>query len=245
MLMQETISKLKQLKLSGMADCLEEQSKVQKYKELEFEDRISLMIDREVTLRHNKRYQARLRLAQLKESEACMENVDYKAKRNLSKTVFLKLGQCDFVKEKRDVILTGSTGSGKSWLAQALAHAACERGFSVKFQRVTKLLNEMITAKVSGSYGKYLDKISKYDVLILDDWGIAPFSIEEAREVVEIIEERHKSKSTIITSQVPIKKWFEVIGDATIADAIMDRIANNAYLIELEGKDSLRKKELC
>ncbi|MDD1422377.1 IS21-like element helper ATPase IstB [Dolichospermum sp. ST_sed1] len=241
--MQETISKLRTMKLTGMAECLEEQSKSTKIKELEFDDRVSLMIDRELTQRNNKRYINRLKSANFKETEACLENVDYKSKRNLSKSSFIKLGQCQFIKEKKDVIFTGATGSGKSWLAQALGHAACEHGFNSKFQRMTKLFNELSAAKATGTYSKFLDKLAKYDVLILDDWGIAPFTIEEARDVFEIIEDRHKTKSTIITSQIPLAKWFEVIGDATIADAIMDRLVNNAYIIDLEGKDSLRKKD--
>lgn len=243
MLVQETLSKLSSMRLTGMVECLSEQLSNQNYNDMDFVDRLSLMVDREETLRNERRFKSRIRQAKFKEGSACMENVDYKVKRNLSKSMFVRLGENTYIHEKKDIIFTGSTGSGKSWLAQALGHSACEKGFTSKFQRVPKLFNEIQTAKADGSYTKYMEKMAKFDVLILDDWGIAPFSLEEARDMFELIEERHKTKSTILTSQVPLKSWFEVIGEATIADAIMDRLTNNSYEIELLSKDSLRKSE--
>lgn len=243
MLVQETVSKMRSMRLTGMVQSLEEQINTNKFDDLCFEERLSLMVDREETLRNNRRFKNRVKQAKFKESSACMEDVNYSAKRNLSKSTFLKLGENQYIQNKKDIIFTGSTGSGKSWLAQALGHSACEKGHTSKFQRVTKLFTEIQTAKADGSYGKYMEKMAKYDVLILDDWGIAPFCLEEARDMFELIEERHKSGSTIFTSQVPIKNWFEIIGEPTIADAIMDRLINNSYVIELESQDSLRKSK--
>lgn len=243
MLIQETISKLRNMRLTGILQSLEEQIDSQKFNDLDFFERLSLMVDREETLRNDRRFKTRVKQAKFKESNACMEDVNYKARRNLSKQEFIRLGTNAYLKEKKDIIFTGATGAGKSWLAQALGHSACEKGYTSKFQRISKLFTEIQTAKADGSYGKYMERMAKYDLLILDDWGIAPFGLEEARDIFELIEDRHKSKSTIFTSQVPVKNWFEIIGEPTIADAIMDRLINNSYIIDLQSVDSLRKSE--
>jgi DNA replication protein DnaC len=171
-----------------------------------------------------------------------MEDVDYKAKRGLQKQLFLMLGENTYIKDKRDIILTGLTGVGKSYLASALLHKACQSGYKALFIRVPRLFRELAVAKADGSYNKYISKLSKFDVLVLDDWGIAPLNLDEARDFFEIVEERHKNKSTIYTSQIPLKNWFDIIGDSTIADAVMDRVINNSHVIKLEG-DSMRKNK--
>jgi len=243
MLLNQTLEKLRSMRLSGMLQGLNSQLKNNDIGSLSFEERFSLLVDEEETVRNNKRFQTRIRQAKLNQ-QACMEDVNYQAKRGLSKQQFLMFAENTYIKEKKDIIFTGLTGVGKSYLASALLHKSCQSGYKALFLRVPKLFRELAIAKADGSYNKYITRLSKFDVLVLDDWGISSLNLEEARDFFEIVEERHKNKSTIYTSQVPIKNWFDIIGDSTIADAVMDRVINNSYIIKLEG-ESMRKKKQC
>lgn len=239
MLWQQTLEKMRELKLRGLLKGAEEQINGSGYHDLSFEERLGYLIDYEYLDRENRKLATRLRQAQLRQ-QACMEDVDYKHKRNLNRTQFLELGKCKWVKDKKNIIFTGPAGVGKSYLACALGNKICLEGYKVQYIRVPRFLTELTIAKGDGSYLKMMRGMAKVDVLILDDWGISKLNDEQRKEFLEVIEDRYELKSTIITSQIPVKSWHEIIGDSTIADAILDRIVHNSYRIELDG-DSLRK----
>jgi DNA replication protein DnaC len=228
------------LKFSGMCLALEEQMQSPDITQLSFEERLGLLIDREITERDNRRLTSRLRQARLKQ-QACLEDIDYQANRGLDKTLLLKLSDCQWAKKAINILITGPTGIGKSWMACALAQKACREGYSAYYQRLTRLLQELPLARGDGSYAKLLARLAKTDVLVLDDWGLVKLNAEQRRDLLEILEDRHGSRATIITSQLPIDQWHDIIGDATLADAIMDRLVHNAYKINLTG-ESMRKK---
>ena len=241
MLYHPTLDKLRMLKFSGMCLALEEQMQSPDITQLSFEERLGLLIDREITERDNRRLTSRLRQARLKQ-QACLEDIDYQANRGLDKTLLLKLSDCQWVKKAINILITGPTGIGKSWMACALAQKACREGYSAYYQRLTRLLQELPLARGDGSYAKLLARLAKTDVLVLDDWGLVKLNAEQRRDLLEILEDRHGSRATIITSQLPIDQWHDIIGDATLADAIMDRLVHNAYKINLTG-ESMRKKQ--
>lgn len=241
MLYHPTLDKLKTLKFSGMSHALEEQMQCADIAQLSFEERLGLLVDREITERDNRRLTSRLRQARLKQ-QACMEDIDYQASRGLDKAMLMKLGDCQWAKKSINILITGPTGVGKSWIACALAHKACREGYSAWYQRLTRLLQELPLAKGDGSYAKILMRLAKTDVLVLDDWGLFKLNAEQRRDLLEILEDRYGSRATIITSQLPLDQWHDIIGDATLADAIMDRLVHNAYKINLTG-ESMRKKQ--
>lgn len=241
MLYHPTLDKLKMLKFSGMSHALEEQMQQSDLPPLSFEERLGLLIDREITERDNRRLTNRLRQARLKQ-QACLEDIDYQATRGLDKALLLKLSDCQWVKKSLNILITGPTGVGKSWIACALAHKACREGYTAWYQRLPRLLQELPLAKGDGSYAKLLARLAKTDVLILDDWGLSKLTAEQRRDLLEILEDRHGSRATVITSQLPLDQWHAIIGDATLADAIMDRLVHNAYKINLRG-ESMRKKQ--
>jgi DNA replication protein DnaC len=241
MLYHPTLDKLKMLKFSGMSHALEEQIQCADIAQLSFEERLGLLVDREITERDNRRLTSRLRQARLKQ-QACMEDIDYQASRGLDKAMLMKLGDCQWAKKSINILITGPTGVGKSWIACALAHKACREGYSAWYQRLTRLLQELPLAKGDGSYAKILMRLAKTDVLVLDDWGLFKLNAEQRRDLLEILEDRYGSRATIITSQLPLDQWHDIIGDATLADAIMDRLVHNAYKINLTG-ESMRKKQ--
>jgi len=241
MLYHPTLDKLKMLKFSGMSHALEEQIQCADIAQLSFEERLGLLVDREITERDNRRLTSRLRQARLKQ-QACMEDIDYQASRGLDKAMLMKLGDCQWAKKSINILITGPTGVGKSWIACALAHKACREGYSAWYQRLTRLLQELPLAKGDGSYAKILMRLAKTDVLELDDWGLFKLNAEQRRDLLEILEDRYGSRATIITSQLPLDQWHDIIGDATLADAIMDRLVHNAYKINLTG-ESMRKKQ--
>jgi DNA replication protein DnaC len=209
--------------------------------QLSFEERLGLLVDREITERDNRRLTSRLRQARLKQ-QACLEDIDYQTSRGLDQILMLKLSDCQWVKKAINILITGPTGIGKSWMACALAQKACREGYSAYYQRLTRLLQELPLARGDGSYAKLLARLAKTDVLVLDDWGLVKLNAEQRRDLLEILEDRHGSRATIITSQLPIDQWHDIIGDATLADAIMDRLVHNAYKINLTG-ESMRKKQ--
>ena len=240
MLNQPTLEKLRSLKLTGMAQAFSEQLE-KPMPDLDFEARLGLLIDREWHLRENRRLDRRLSQAKLKET-ACIEDIDYKHPRNLNKSVVQELIRMQWISKHLNLLITGPTGCGKTYLACALAHTACLNGFTAKYYRLPRLWQELKIAKANGSYAGFLSQVAKIDVLLLEDWGIAAPDEEQRRDLLEILDDRYQRKSTIITSQLPTTNWYEHLNDATLADAILDRLLHNAIKLELEG-DSLRKHQ--
>ena len=241
MLKHPTLDKLHALKLTGMAAALADLSATPDITDLSFEERLGLLVDREMTERDNRRMTSRLRRAKLRHN-AILEDLDYRYSRGLDKGLVQSLAGCQWVKEHLNVLITGPTGVGKTWLACALAHKACREGYTAQYVRLTRLLRELTIAKGDGQYSKLLTNLAKVDVLILDDWGLMKLSAENRRDLLEVLEDRHGRRSTIATSQLPIEEWHGIIGDATLADAILDRLVHNAYKINLRG-ESMRKQQ--
>lgn len=241
MLNEQTFEKLYAMKLVGMADALKDQMGRTEMDDLAFEERFGMLVDAQALFRENKRMKRLLENAKLKVS-ASMEDVDYRTSRGLDKSVFLKLGTCEWVRSHRNVIVVGPTGVGKTYLACALAHKACREGMSSFYIRTSKLYYMLAMARADGSYARVLARLVKTSVLILDDLGLAALTDTERQDLLEVIEDRHGSASTIITSQLPIEHWHEVIGDPTIADALLDRLVHNAHKITLKG-ESMRKRK--
>ena len=241
MLKHPTLDKLHALKLTGMAAALADQSATPDITDLSFEERLGLLVDREMTERDNRRMSSCLRRAKLRHA-AILEDIDYRNSRGLDKGLVQSLASCQWVKEHLNVLITGPTGVGKTWLACALAHKACREGYTAQYVRLTRLLRELTIAKGDGQYSKLLTSLAKVDVLILDDWGLMKLSAENRRDLLEVLEDRHGRRSTIATSQLPIEEWHGIIGDATLADAILDRLVHNAYKINLRG-ESMRKQQ--
>ncbi len=242
MLKHPTLDKLYALKLTGMAAALSDQSAIPDITELSFEERLGLLVDREITEQDNRRMNSRLRRAKLRHN-AVLEDIDFRQSRGLDKGLIHSLAGCQWVKEHLNILITGPTGVGKTWLACALAHKACRVGHAAQYVRLTRLLREMTIAKGDGQYPKLLNMLAKVDVLILDDWGMMKLNAENRRDLLEVLEDRHGRRSTIVTSQLPIEEWHGMIGDPTLADAILDRIVHNAYKINLRG-ESMRKQQL-
>lgn len=240
MMLEMTLGKLQQLKLTGMAEALGEQAQSTLYTELPFEERLGMLVDREVTHRENRRLTNLLRGAKLRYASACPEEIDFRTPRGLSRDVVLSLTQSGWVRGKQNVILTGPTGSGKTFIACALANSACRSGHSVRYFRLPRLLQELHIARADGSYGKFLTRLAKYAILIIDDWGLAKLGDKERRDILEVLEDRHGITSTIIVSQIPTEKWHDTIGDPTIADAVLDRLVHNAHMLTMRG-ESMRK----
>ena len=242
MMLETTLAKLNQLKLHGLAEALVEQNQSSQYGDLSFEERLGMLIDREVTARDNRRLTNLLRGARLRYSHACPEEIDFRTPRGLAKEAILSLAQNNWIRGKQNVIITGPTGSGKTFLSCALANSACRSGHSAYYIRLPRLLQEMHIARGDGSYGKLLTRLAKYALLVIDDWGLAKLSDKERRDLLEVLEDRHGISSTIVSSQIPLDKWHDTIGDPTIADAVLDRLVHNAHMITMSMKaESMRK----
>ena len=241
MMLHPTCDKLRELGFFGMLKGLEEQLSVPDYQDLTFEERLGLLIDREATVRDDRRTKTRLRQAKLRQ-DALVENIDYRHKRGLDKSAFLALTNCEWIQRHENCIITGPTGCGKTFLACALGNKACREGLSALYLRLPRLFERVVVAKCEGTYERLLKDFARRDVLILDDWGITPLTDENRRDLLEIMDDRHGNRSTIVTSQLPPTEWHAYIGDPTLADAILDRLIHNAHRFELSG-ESIRKEQ--
>ena len=239
MLNEQTLEKLYVMKLNGMAEAFKEQLEQPNISELSFEERFGLLVDRQWTWREDRRMKRLLSNARLK-INGCVEDIDFKTPRGIDKSVILRLANCEWIKSAQNVIITGPTGVGKTYLTCALANRACRMGFSAFYIRIPKLFQELTIARADGSYSKIMKKLTKTRVLVLDDLGLAPMTAPERRELLEVVEDRHSLSSTIVTTQLPIESWHDNIRDPTIADAILDRLIHNAHKINLKG-ESMRK----
>lgn len=242
MLTHPILEQLHQLRLSGMHKALGEQLQMNDLERLGFEERLGLLIDRETTERADRRLVYRLRKAQLKQP-ACVEDIDYQHPRGLDKRLMQQLITGRYINEHLNVLLTGPAGAGKTWLACALAHKACRDGRTARYLRLPRLMQELPIAKADGRYPKLLRELAKVDLLILDDWGLMPINDETRRDLLEILDDRHNQRSTLVTSQLPVDTWHEYLGEPTLADAILDRLVHNAYRMPLKG-ESMRKKPI-
>ena len=241
MLIHPMLDKLQILRFFGMLSALEEQMKMPNIEKLSFDERFSLLIDREMIDRQNRRFTTRLRKAKLRQN-ACLEDIDFRHPRGLDKSVIMQLASGQWVKEANNLLIVGPTGVGKTYLACALAHKACQQDYSALYFRLPRLLQQLDIAKGDGRYGKLLKSFAKTNLLVIDDWGLKKLIKEQSHDLLEIFEDRHRLRSVLITSQLPVDHWHEIIGNPTLADAILDRLVHNAYRINLKG-DSMRKKK--
>jgi DNA replication protein DnaC len=240
MLNNQTLEKLRALKLIGMAEALEQQlTQPATHEDLSFDERLGLLVDREETHRRNTKSNRLITAAKLKQ-RALPEDIDYKHPRGLNKSKAADLLSCHWIQQHHNVLMTGPTGSGKTWLSCALGMQACRQGLSVRYFRSARLLEDLSVAHGDGRYVRLTRQLAKVDLLILDDWGLDKLTLVQRNDLLEIMEDRHGLKSTLIAGQIPINQWHKAIGDATLADAILDRLVHNAHKIKLKG-ESMRK----
>jgi DNA replication protein DnaC len=241
MMTQQTMDKLRWLRLSGMAEAYRQQIENPDAASLSFDERLALLVDQHWTWRENKAMGRRLKTSRL-DAEPCAEDVNYRYPRQLDAAQFRSLVNSEWVAQHLSVILTGPTGIGKSWLSQALAHKACRDGYRVLYRPAGKLFRELGQAQADGSLGKLLPSLARVDVLVVDDFAMNPLEERERRLFLEICDDRYRRRSSVLTSQLPIASWHKQIGDPTIADSILDRLVHSAYRFELSG-ESMRKKQ--
>lgn len=239
-MIEAVIEKLTAMKLYGMSEGLKEQANSIAYRDLSFEERFGLLVDKEKLHRENRQIKTLLSYAHLRHPAACPEDIDFRTRRGITKEGILRLSQNTWIRDNQNVIIIGPTGAGKTYLACALGNSAMRQGIRTLYARLPRLSRELKIAKADGSYMKLLQRLQRVKLLIIDDWGINPFTEEERRDVLEIMEDRHNVRSTLIASQFPIDTWHDIIGDPTLADAICDRIVHNAHKIILTG-ESMRK----
>lgn len=239
MLAHPTSDRLLALGLTGMARALDEQRRIPACDAMSFEERLGLLVDREAAERDSRRLATRLKFAALRHA-ACVEDADLRTPRGLDRAVFAHLADGGWIGRAENLLITGATGLGKSWIACALGPKACRDGRSVLYHRVPRLFEALAIARGDGRYARTLKTIARAELLILDDWGLAPLTAAERRDLLEIFEDRHGRAATIVTSQLPVDAWHDVIGDPTLADAILDRLVHNAHRLELAG-ESMRK----
>lgn len=236
-----TLERLHALRLPGMAAAFGEQLNSSAAAELPFDERLALLLEREVTYRDNRRLQRLLKEARLALPAAAPEDIDFRAPRGLDRSVLLRLGSADWVRQRQVVLILGPTGVGKSYLGCALGQVACRHGLTTRYFRLGRLLHALSLARADGSYPKTLIKLARTDLLILDDWGLAPLSDSERHDLLELLEDRYQKRATLVTSQLPLEHWHEYIGNPTLADAILDRLVHGAHILTLKG-GSMRKR---
>lgn len=241
MITEQTIEKMNAMKMFGMRDAFTEQMEIATYASLSFEERVGMLIDREWTDRENRRLDRRMKAARLK-IHSSLEEIDYSGPRGIDKGLIRTLASASWVGNQATVLVTGKTGTGKTFIACALADNAIRKGYSALYYRATRLFSELLLARADGSYHRLLSKLGKADLLVIDDFGLTSLNDAERREHLEVIEDRTGSGSVIVASQLPVSSWHDVIGEPTIADAILDRIVHNSYRIELKGT-SMRKRK--
>jgi len=241
MLTQPTIEKLCAMRLRGMAEAFQQQQEDANIHGLSFEERLGLLIDRQWNWRQNRALERRLRNGRL-QGPACVEDIDYRTSRGLDRQLVRSLAaESAWVRDHQHLFLIGPTGIGKTWLARALAQKACRDGYTALFLKAAELFRDLAVARADGSHSKLLDRLERVDLLVVDDWAMAPMSEPERRDFLEICDARYQARSTLLTSQLPVASWHAQIGDPTIADSILDRLVHNAHRIELQG-ESMRKK---
>jgi DNA replication protein DnaC len=242
MLKEPTIEKLQLMKLGAMAAGWLEQQRNGDVTNLSFDERFAMLVDAEWMARENKRFDRALKEAKLRISAACIEGIDYPARRELDKAVVRQLATCKWVAEHQTVIVTGATGTGKTYVGCALAQQACRKGFRAIYRRAPRLFDELRLARADGSYARLLARLARVDVLVLDDFAIAPVADSDRRDLLEVLEDRHGVRATVITSQLPAERWHDYLADPTVADAICDRVIHGAHRLALKGPS--RRKEL-
>jgi len=241
LLIHPTAERLRAIGLCAMADALLELHNNGEAEQLSHADWLGLLVDREATYRDNRRVARRLQVAKLRQA-AVVENVNYRAQRNLDRTLFQNLATSKWIREHRHLIITGPCGTGKSWIACALGHKACRDGYSVLYKRAPRLFTELAQARGEGRLARLMASLARISLLIIDDWGPEPLNHEQRRDLLEIVDDRYDKGSLLITSQLPFDRLYDVVGDPTLADAIMDRVIHNAHRIELKG-ESLRRPQ--
>ncbi len=241
MLINQTIDKLNDMGLTAMASGLREQMEQSQYHELSFEERLGLLVDREATWRENRRQATRLKAARLRH-QATVEDIEFRAPRGLDRALVLSLAQAEWVANRHNLLITGATGCGKSFLSCALANAAVRHGHTALYVRAPRLLDDLAVTRGDGRYQRLLTQLARVSLLVIDDFLLAPVTVEQARDLLEVIEDRSQLRSTLVASQLPVESWHAALADPTLADAILDRLVNNAHRIALKGP-SMRRRQ--
>lgn len=241
MLAEQTVQRLSDLNLTGMARAFAEQLQSRQYDELCFQERIGLLIDRECADRDNRRLARNLKAAKLR-TGACVEDIDFRARRGLDRASILSLAQSEWVSSRRNVLVVGATGVGKTFIACALCQAALRHGHTALYLRASRMLSELALARMDGRLARILAAWARVDVLLIDDLGLPAMTAGQSADLLEVIEDRHERRSTIVTSQLPVSRWHEAMGDPTLADAVLDRLIQGAYRVELSGESLRREK---
>jgi DNA replication protein DnaC len=239
-MIEQTVEKLKSLRLSSFAKALRAQLESAQYTALPFEERLSLLVEEECLARENRRLANNLREARLKQ-QCCIEDVDFDKPRNLKRAQFMELAQCHWIQKGQNLIITGLTGSGKSFLACALADMACKLKLKARYVKISDLARELIIAREDGSYPRYMTRLAKIHLLVIDEWLRDPLSQAQAREILDMLDDRFRKRSTILISQLAVADWHKHITDPTLADAILDRVVHDSHRLELAARESMRK----
>jgi DNA replication protein DnaC len=236
MLNQPTLEKMQAMKMSAMVEAFEQQLSSRSHGKLSFEERLGMLIDAEYAAREQRKLSRRLQRARLRQPAACIEDIDFKTRRGLKRQAVMALARCDWIRDALNVLITGPTGTGKTYLACALANKACRLGFTAYYVRASQLPQDMAIARGDGSYPRLLKRLTRTHLLVIDDWLLTPFTDAERRDILEVIEDRHERAATLIASQLPISTWHEALGEPTLADSICDRLIHAAHKLELKGR---------